>query len=120
MAANFSPACRWTAGPNACKATARRSATRQRSRADHSRGRRQQTGAPDAVDARPPKRPCNESPVQPWPKCCGLNVAIVQQRAKRRLPKSVYSSPIAASEKGITVADNVAAFAPRRTSRGDR
>lgn len=37
-------------------------------------------------------------------------VAIAQQRAKRRLPKSVYSSLIAASEKGITVADNVAAF----------
>ncbi len=37
-------------------------------------------------------------------------VAIAQQRAKRRLPKSVYSSLISASEKGITVADNVAAF----------
>ncbi|BBX98200.1 pre-mycofactocin synthase MftD [Mycobacterium lacus] len=38
-------------------------------------------------------------------------VAIAEQRAKRRLPKSVYSSLIAASEQGITVADNVAAFA---------
>src|ERR1700744_272417 len=37
-------------------------------------------------------------------------VAIAQQRAKRRLPKSVYSSLISASEKGITVADNVGAF----------
>jgi pre-mycofactocin synthase len=37
-------------------------------------------------------------------------VAIAQQRAKRRLPKSVYSSLISASEKGITVADNVEAF----------
>ncbi|BBX74845.1 mycofactocin biosynthesis FMN-dependent deaminase MftD [Mycobacterium shinjukuense] len=37
-------------------------------------------------------------------------VAIAQRRAKRRLPKSVYSSLIAASEQGITVADNVAAF----------
>ncbi|TVS86101.1 alpha-hydroxy-acid oxidizing protein, partial [Mycobacterium helveticum] len=37
-------------------------------------------------------------------------VAIAQQRAKRRLPRSVYSSLISASEKGITVADNVAAF----------
>ena len=37
-------------------------------------------------------------------------VAIAQQRAKRRLPKSVYLSLIAASEKGITVADNVEAF----------
>jgi L-lactate dehydrogenase (cytochrome) len=37
-------------------------------------------------------------------------VAIAQQRAKKRLPKSVYSSLISASEKGVTVADNVAAF----------
>ncbi|MUL65855.1 alpha-hydroxy-acid oxidizing enzyme [Mycobacterium sp. CBMA 234] len=38
-------------------------------------------------------------------------VAIAQQRAKRRLPKSVYSSLISASEKGVTVSDNVEAFA---------
>ncbi|HZU49995.1 MAG TPA: pre-mycofactocin synthase MftD [Mycobacterium sp.] len=37
-------------------------------------------------------------------------VAIAQQRAKRRLPRSVYSSLIAASEKGVTVSDNVEAF----------
>jgi pre-mycofactocin synthase len=37
-------------------------------------------------------------------------VAIAQQRAKKRLPRSVYSALIAASEKGLTVADNVAAF----------
>ena len=37
-------------------------------------------------------------------------VAIAQQRAKKRLPKSVYSALIAASERGITVADNVEAF----------
>src|SRR6201998_2070784 len=37
-------------------------------------------------------------------------VAIAQQRAKRRRPKSVYSSLISASERGITVADNVEAF----------
>jgi heme/flavin dehydrogenase (mycofactocin system) len=37
-------------------------------------------------------------------------IAIAQQRAKRRLPKSVYSALISASEKGITVADNVEAF----------
>ena len=37
-------------------------------------------------------------------------VAIAQQRAKRRLPKSAYSSLIAASEKGVTVGDNVEAF----------
>jgi L-lactate dehydrogenase (cytochrome)/glycolate oxidase len=38
-------------------------------------------------------------------------VAIAQQRAKKRLPKSAYSSLISASEKGVTVADNVEAFA---------
>ena len=37
-------------------------------------------------------------------------VAIAQERAKKRLPKSAYSSLISASEKGLTVADNVAAF----------
>src|SRR6201987_5734316 len=37
-------------------------------------------------------------------------VAIAQQRAKRRLPKSVYSSLVSASEKGITVSGNVEAF----------
>ncbi|OBH64327.1 alpha-hydroxy-acid oxidizing enzyme [Mycobacterium intracellulare] len=37
-------------------------------------------------------------------------VAIAQQRAMRRLPKSAYSSLISASEKGITVSDNVEAF----------
>ena len=36
--------------------------------------------------------------------------SIAQQRAKRRLPKSAYSSLISASEKGITVSDNVEAF----------
>ncbi|MFA4080359.1 pre-mycofactocin synthase MftD [Mycobacteroides salmoniphilum] len=38
-------------------------------------------------------------------------VAIAQQRAKKRLPRSVYSSLISASEKGLTVSDNVEAFA---------
>jgi len=37
-------------------------------------------------------------------------VAIAQQRAKKRLPKSAYSSLISASEKGVSVADNVEAF----------
>jgi heme/flavin dehydrogenase (mycofactocin system) len=37
-------------------------------------------------------------------------VAIAQQRAKKRLPRSVYSALVAASEKGLTVADNVEAF----------
>src|SRR3954469_7648443 len=38
-------------------------------------------------------------------------VAFCQQTAKKRLPKSVYSSLVAASERGVTVADNVDAFA---------
>jgi heme/flavin dehydrogenase (mycofactocin system) len=37
-------------------------------------------------------------------------VAIAQQRAKKRLPKSAYSALISASEKGLTVSDNVEAF----------
>ena len=37
-------------------------------------------------------------------------VAIAQERAKKRLPKSVYSSLISASEKGLTVTDNVESF----------
>jgi len=38
------------------------------------------------------------------------SVAVAQRRAKKRLPKSVYSALIAGSEAGITLADNVAAF----------
>src|SRR3979490_803395 len=38
-------------------------------------------------------------------------VAAAQERAKRRLPKPGYSARRAASEKGVTVADNVDAFA---------
>lgn len=45
--------------------------------------------------------------VNPWFE----SVAEAQRRAKKRLPKSVYSSLIAGSEKGITVTDNVEAFA---------
>src|ERR1043165_9279227 len=37
-------------------------------------------------------------------------VAAAQERARRRLPKPVYSALLAASEKGVTVADNVDAF----------
>ncbi|MCZ4553346.1 pre-mycofactocin synthase MftD [Gordonia rubripertincta] len=33
-----------------------------------------------------------------------------QRRAKKRLPKSVYSSLVAGSEKGVTLSDNVEAF----------
>jgi pre-mycofactocin synthase len=38
------------------------------------------------------------------------SVAEAQRRAKKRLPSSVYSALLAGSEKGLTVADNVAAF----------
>ncbi len=38
------------------------------------------------------------------------SVAVAQRRAKRRLPKSVYSALIAGSEAGITLDDNTAAF----------
>jgi heme/flavin dehydrogenase (mycofactocin system) len=37
-------------------------------------------------------------------------VAIAQQRAKKRLPKSVYGALVAGSERGQTIEDNVAAF----------
>ena len=37
-------------------------------------------------------------------------VAVAQRRAKRRLPKSVYSALVAGAEKGLTAEDNVAAF----------
>jgi len=38
-------------------------------------------------------------------------VAEAQRRARKRLPKSVYGALVAGSERGITVEDNVAAFA---------
>ena len=38
------------------------------------------------------------------------SVAVAQRRAKRRLPKSVYSALIAGSEAGVTLSDNTAAF----------
>ncbi|MBE1547858.1 L-lactate dehydrogenase (cytochrome) [Mycobacterium sp. OAS707] len=37
-------------------------------------------------------------------------VAIAQERAKKRLPKSVYGALVAGSEKGMTVSGNVEAF----------
>jgi heme/flavin dehydrogenase (mycofactocin system) len=39
------------------------------------------------------------------------SIAEAQRRAKKRLPKSVYAALIAGSEKGVTVEDNIAAFA---------
>ncbi|KGI71184.1 mycofactocin biosynthesis FMN-dependent deaminase MftD [Mycolicibacterium rufum] len=38
-------------------------------------------------------------------------VAEAQLRARKRLPPSVYSALVAGSEKGLTVADNISAFA---------
>ena len=38
-------------------------------------------------------------------------VAEAQRRAKKRIPKSVYAALVAGSERGLTVEDNVAAFA---------
>lgn len=38
-------------------------------------------------------------------------VAVAQRRAQRRLPPSVYSALIAGSEKGVSLEDNVGAFA---------
>lgn len=37
-------------------------------------------------------------------------VAVAQERAKKRLPKAVYSALLAGSEKGVTYSDNVEAF----------
>ena len=37
-------------------------------------------------------------------------VALAQHKAKKRLPKPVYWALLAASEQGVTVADNVDAF----------
>ena len=37
-------------------------------------------------------------------------VALAQHKAKKRLPKPVHSALLAASEQGVTVADNVDAF----------
>ncbi|HLH46414.1 MAG TPA: pre-mycofactocin synthase MftD, partial [Acidimicrobiales bacterium] len=39
------------------------------------------------------------------------SVAEAQRRAKRRLPRSVYGALLAGSEQGVTLGDNVAAFA---------
>jgi L-lactate dehydrogenase (cytochrome)/glycolate oxidase len=37
-------------------------------------------------------------------------VAVAQRRARKRLPKSVYSALVAGSERGLTLEDNLAAF----------
>ena len=37
-------------------------------------------------------------------------VAVAQQRAKRRLPASVYGALVAGAEAGVSMNDNIAAF----------
>src|SRR6202007_3197091 len=74
-----------------------------RPRADHSRGGRDRQPVPAGA---PVQRKPSVVMADEWFE----TVAIAQERAKRRLPKSVYSSLISASEKGITVADNAEAF----------
>ena len=83
-------------------------------RADHSRGQQVRQPVPLTLSVRPSAARAG-APVQRKPRVVVADewfetVAIAQQRAKRRLPKSVYSALISASEKGITVADNVEAF----------
>jgi isopentenyl diphosphate isomerase/L-lactate dehydrogenase-like FMN-dependent dehydrogenase len=42
------------------------------------------------------------------------SIEVARRRAKRRLPKSVYMALIAGADRGVTLADNVAAFAELR------
>src|SRR5215204_5626485 len=42
------------------------------------------------------------------------SVEVAQRRAKRRLPKSVYMALVAGADRGVTLADNVAAFGELR------
>ena len=48
------------------------------------------------------------------------SVGVAQRRAKRRLPKSVYMALIAGADRGVTLADNVAAFGELRPAARDR
>lgn len=47
----------------------------------------------------------------PWSNPWFESVAVAERRARRRLPPSVYAALVAGSERGGTMADNVAAFA---------
>src|SRR3954454_7958886 len=42
------------------------------------------------------------------------SVEVAQRRAKRRLPKSLYMALVAGADRGVTLADNVAAFGELR------
>src|SRR6478736_8486332 len=89
----------------------------QARRGSLARAAQQRAGSAEAVVAPPHAATCStEAALQ---RESGLavardvwfeTVAIAQQRAKRRLPKSVYAALVAASEKGLTVSDNVEAF----------
>jgi len=46
-----------------------------------------------------------------WTNSWFETVAVAERRARRRLPPSVYAAIVAGSERGTTMADNVAAFA---------
>ncbi len=71
--------------------------------ADHSRRRARRARVPVTVVT----RPCDESPgLMPWFE----SVAEAERRAKRTLPASVFKAIRAGTERGLTLADNVAAF----------
>ena len=110
-----SPGCRWP-GPtrSACSATASGCSPSGRTRAFPSHRSTCREGRPDqprlhALRSRARSRSCvrrEAAQRNPWFE----SVAVAQRRAKRRLPKSVYSALIAGSEAGVTLADNLAAF----------
>ena len=77
---------------------------------DHSRGTKQGPDSAQAADHAAGAALQRESGLAMARDKWFETVAFAQQLAKKRLPKSVYSALLAASEKGITVADNVDAF----------
>src|SRR6201998_1644007 len=88
-------------------AGARKAQARRRS---FPRAAEQRTGAAETVDASAEAGLQREPGLAVARDAWFETVAIAQQRAKKRRPKSAYSSLISASEKGVTVGDNVAAF----------
>lgn len=50
--------------------------------------------------AKPPSKPCNEKSDLMARDAWFETVAVAQERAKKRLPKAVYSALLAGSEKG--------------------
>ena len=87
-----------------------------RSSVDHSRGTKQGTdsGSRSATEVMLTRAACTtlqrKSGLDMARDTWFETVAFAQQRAKKRLPKSVYSRIDLASEKGMTVADNVESF----------